>query len=150
MRAGFTAHIYTLCPCFYHQAHPASTADLHNVQRTASFAGKQDGALNGFQLGNHGPRGEIVAYTRSPLSDGAVCQIAGNLIIFRVDDEHPTKLSDTHHAFIQCQIIGQRKIGDAAVAHECFKANDAPLSQPVKMLEIAWYQATPECEIDER
>src|SRR5262249_20832471 len=54
------------------------------------------------------------------------------------------------HSFAQGLVVGAWKIFDAAVGHEGLKPNDPALCQFAEILEVAWCQAAPKCEIDNR
>src|SRR6266699_3375222 len=150
VRARLAAYVDASLPCRRYQLDTSPAADMHDEQRTPCFAGEQDGSLDGFEFGYHGPRSKIVAYLRSPLRYGALCQPTGDLIVFRVYRDDFAKFCGACHAFVERQVINRWEILYATIRHKRLETNDAAPGKLIELVQVSWYDTAPEGKVNER
>ncbi len=122
-------------------------ADVHDMQRTSGFHRDRNCPSNGFGLGANRPGCQKIGPTSPAAGGGFGRQMRGDFLAFGVYGHGKVKVSGDLHSAAQGGIVGVGKIGDPAVAHECFESNDAALGEFLKMIEIVGRQAAPEGEI---
>ena len=102
------------------------------------------------ELGGDGSRFEIIADFLFASRARGSGQRAGHLFRFGVDGDEKIERCGAFHSGTQGFLVNERKISDAAVAHERLQSDDAAIAQSFQVGEIARNQSTPEAEIDER
>src|SRR5580765_9120979 len=138
MGTSFARHVHSHFSGRGDESDASAATHVDDVQAAVSFTSQCQCPLNGLEFGVNRARIKIVAHGSLASRYEFPGEIAGYRFALRMDCNDFVQCRSAFHAFLQRALIRASKIVDAAVTHEGFKPNNAPVSQFVQFVEISW------------